>query len=617
LIELLSPARDLETGVAAVNCGADAVYIGAARFGARAAVGNALADIEALARYAHRYWASVYVTLNTLLYDDELEDAARLARQLYHAGVDALIVQDTGLLELALPPLPLFASTQMHNHSVQRVKFLEKVGFQRVILARELTLEQIREIRAATSLELETFVHGALCVSYSGQCAMSYALGGRSGNRGQCAQPCRCRYTLLDGDGRPRLSNRYLLSLRDLNLFAHLEDLLDAGVTSFKIEGRLKDRGYVMNVVAAYRRRLDALLEERALRPAASGRCQHDFTPDLVKTFNRGYTRYFLLGPPAWPESQEMASLDTAKSTGELLGKIVAVRKYSFILDETAPPLHPGDGLCFFDALHELQGTLVNRVQGREIFPGKMDGLHPGLAVYRNHDRLISQALQRSRAARRLRVNFRLAYLEGHLHLEAVDEDGVCARGEVPAVLDPADKPAQALDTITRQLGKLGDTIFELGDVQIAIQPPRFIPLAMLNALRRQVIAALELERLAQRPRRQGGALRNDFPFPEKRLAYWGNVLNHQAAAFYRRHGVEHIEPAAESGLEMRGRKVMTTRYCLRRQLGACLKEDGAQTLPGPLQMVDEQGNLFGLAFDCQQCVMEITLVERAEAQPA
>ncbi len=613
LIELLSPAKDLETGIAAINCGADAVYIGAARFGARAAAGNSLADIEALASYAHRYWANVYVTLNTLLYDDELEDASRLVEQLYQAGADALIIQDMALLEMDLPPLPLFASTQMHNHTVERVQFLEKVGFQRVILARELTLEQIRRIRAETTIELETFVHGALCVSYSGQCAMSYALGGRSGNRGQCAQPCRRRYTLLDGEARSRLQDRYLLSLRDLNLSDHLADLLEAGVTSFKIEGRLKDRDYVMNVVAAYRRRLDALLDEMALRPAASGRCQHDFTPDLARTFNRGYTTYFLPGPPDSQSGDGMASLDTPKSTGESLGKIQAVGKRSFTLDETSPPLHPGDGLCFFDANRELSGTLVNQVRGREIFPEKMDGLRPGLALYRNHDHAFTLALERSHAARLVRVDFRLAYAGGHLHLEAVDEDGVRVAVQAPAACVPAEKPAQMAEAVTRQLGRLGGTIFTAGDIHLDLAEMIFIPLAVLNDLRRRAASALEAARLAQRLRRQGGALKNDFPYPEKRLDYWGNVLNQKAEAFYRRHGVEQIELAVESGLEMRGRKVMTTRYCLRRQLCACLKESGARTLPGPLQMTDEQGNVFDLIFDCKRCVMEVYLAGRGE----
>src|SRR5512146_2010374 len=307
-VELLAPAKDLETGVAAIACGADAVYIGAAKFGAREAAGNSLGDIAALVSYAHKYWARVYVTLNTLLYDEELPQVERMACELCEAGADALIIQDAGLLELDLPPLPLFASTQMHNHTPERVAFLEHAGFQRAILARELSLEQIREIRQKTSIELETFIHGALCVSYSGQCYMSYAIGGRRGNRGQCAQPCRKAYSLLGADGQELVHSRYLLSLRDFNLSSALADLIDAGVCAFKIEGRLKDKAYVMNVVAHYRTLLDGLLERRALRPAASGTVQLDFEPDPLKTFNRGYTSYFFKGRGA-----PLASPDTPK----------------------------------------------------------------------------------------------------------------------------------------------------------------------------------------------------------------------------------------------------------------------------------------------------------------
>ena len=332
-IELLSPARDLETGMAAINCGADAIYLGPSRFGAREAVGNPLEDIERLAAYAHKYWAKVYVTVNTLLHDEELEDVQKLVSQLYQAGADAMIIQDAGLLELDLPPLPLFASTQMHNHTPERVAFLEKVGFQRAILARELTLDQIREIRARTHIELETFIHGALCVSYSGQCYMSYAIGGRSGNRGQCAQPCRRLYSLVGADGKTVANNRYLLSLRDLNLSQSAGDLIDAGICSFKIEGRLKDKSYVMNVVGYYRRLLDEILKQRNLRPSASGAVHLDFEPNPNKTFNRGYTTYFLHGRGSrwlpwirqnrWANRWEMWS----KQTGVLLRWSLRLRR--------------------------------------------------------------------------------------------------------------------------------------------------------------------------------------------------------------------------------------------------------------------------------------------------
>src|SRR5512133_3326526 len=356
-VELLAPAKDLETGMAAINSGADAVYIGGAKFGARDAAGNSLDDIRALVNYAHKYWARIYVTVNTLLYDAEIEPVQQLINELYEAGADALIIQDVGLLELDLPPLPLFASTQMHNHTPERVAFLEKVGIQRAILARELSIEQIRAIRAKTTLELETFIHGALCVSYSGQCYMSYALGGRSGNRGQCAQPCSRPYQLLDKNGAVIQDGRYLLSLKDFNAAKALPDLLDAGVRSFKIEGRLKDVAYVRNTVGYYRQQLDRLLEGKAdFRPASSGKVLFDFQPNPLKTFNRGYTSYFLYG-----RKEPVGSPDTPKALGEPLGRVARLERGSFVLDSRAE-IHRADGLCFFNSQRELVGTIVNEV---------------------------------------------------------------------------------------------------------------------------------------------------------------------------------------------------------------------------------------------------------------
>ena len=609
MIELLAPAKDLETGQAAINCGADAVYIGAARFGARQAAGNALADIEKLAAYAHRYWARVYATVNTLLHDDEIEDAVRLIGQLYQAGVDALIIQDVGLLECDLPPLPLFASTQMHNHTPERVAFLEKVGFQRAILARELSLEQIAAIRAATSIELETFVHGALCVCYSGQCYLSCALGGRSGNRGQCAQPCRKRYSLVDRDGKMLLRNRYLLSLKDLNLSDSLRDLLQAGVTSFKIEGRLKDSNYVMNVVGHYRRQLDALLPDFGQRPAGSGQVELGFSPDLAKTFNRGYTSYYLRG-----RSSPVASPETPKHTGELLGKVLAVGKTSFTLD-AAVLLHNGDGITFFDAAGELQGALVNRVEGRTVYPAKMDGIQKDALIYRNHDHEFLQGVEKSRPERRIALRLRLSETTTGIQLEAQDEDGNQVVETLACEKAPADKPDQACQTIERQLARLGESAFTCTRLEIDLPHMLFLPVSILNALRRAVVERLEAERLRMRPRPTGGALKNDAPYPESKLTYRGNVLNRKAELFYARHGVTEIEPAAESGLDMTGRKVMTTKHCLKHELGMCPRQGQAERLEEPLFLIDDDGRRMKLAFNCRECVMEIFLAGEGTAQ--
>jgi 23S rRNA 5-hydroxycytidine C2501 synthase len=608
-VELLAPAKDLEAGMAAINCGADAVYVGGARFGAREAAGNNFDDIQALIRYAHKYWARVYVTVNTLLHDEELPQAEKFIRDLYEIGADALIIQDAGLLELALPPIPLFASTQMHNVSPQKIAFFEQVGIQRVILARELSLEQIRAIRANTSIELEAFVHGALCVSYSGQCWMSYALGGRSGNRGQCAQPCRRPYRLIDGSGAVVEDQRYLLSLRDMNQSDALGDLLDAGVRSFKIEGRLKDKTYVMNVVGHYRQKLDALLSGRGLRAASSGRVHFDFAPNPRKTFNRGFTSYFLRGRKA-----PVGAPDTPKATGEPVGRVTKLGRGSFTLDGQIE-LHSGDGLCFFNQQRELVGTSVNDAQGRVIRPAKMDGLSVGTLIFRNHDHQFLSQLEKSKTERKIAIRLRLAETISGLALFAQDEDGNEAMFALPLEKTRAEKPEQAVAAIEKQLNKMGGTEFECSFVRSDLSEELFVPLGALNALRRGVLEALAAERAANYPRQTGGARRSETQYPERALDYQGNVLNEKARAFYQRHGVEQIEPAAESGLDMTGRLVMTTRHCIKHQLGACPrypdpKAQAVRTLEEPLTLLDEQGNKFPLRFNCKKCEMEVYFLE-------
>jgi collagenase-like PrtC family protease len=609
-IELLAPAQNLEVGLAAIDSGADAVYIGAPQFGARARAGNSLEDIAALVRHAHTYWARVYVTVNTLLYDEELPEAVRLLHRLHDIGVDAAIVQDVGLLERDLPPLPLIASTQMHNHTPERVAFLEQVGFRRVILARELSLEQIRAIRARTSLELECFVHGALCVSYSGQCYMSYAVGGRSGNRGECAQPCRRRYSLVDAEDRVLVEGRHLLSLRDLNLGEHLEELLDAGVTSFKIEGRLKDRAYVTNVVSWYRQQLDRLLAERGLARSSSGHSRVDFEPDVTNTFNRGYTTYFVHG-----RGEPPGSIKSPKMVGERVGAVASVSGNEFTVD-TPLELHSGDGLTWFDVHGELTGTLVNAVERagervRLMVEGSR-GIHPGLEIYRNRDHAFLRQVEQSRPVRQMMVQLRLETTPDGFRLQATDEDGNVAASTLTADVSEAalaHKPVQAEATARRQLEKTGNTPFTAVEVELAWDRPYFLPVSALNELRREVLTNLLDAREANRPRMSGGVERNDVPYPEMTLTYRGNVLNRQAAAFYRRHGVTEIEPAAESGLDMEGRVVMRTRYCLKHQLGLCSGDPAGRKDPGwaePLSLVDEDGRRYRLRFRCAECEMEI-----------
>lgn len=599
-IELLAPAKDAPTARTAIECGADAVYLGAPRFSAREAAGNSVSDIQQVAAFAHQYYAKVYVALNTLLRDEELPAAEKMIRQLHEAGIDGLIVQDVGLLELDLPPVPLIASTQMHNATVEKVQFLEQVGFSRAILARELTLDQIREIRSQTQVELECFIHGALCVGASGQCYLSYALGGRSGNRGQCAQPCRRLYSLTDQAGEEIVKDRHLLSLKDLCLADHLEELIDAGVTSFKIEGRLKDLPYVANTVGFYRRRLDAILAARGLRRSSSGTVRLAFEPNLERTFNRGFTDYGFTG-----RNGPMASMDTPKSIGEFIGTVVRIEKSCFVLDGNRE-LHNADGLCFFDSQKNLDGTVVNRVEGRRVYPQKMQGIRTGLEIYRNFDYAFSRTLAGRAAERKIGLTISLREAPDGLTLSATDEDGNQAEVTI-GEKQPAEKKEAAEQTIRTQLTKLGNTIFECTDLKLQTQDMYFLPVSRLNAAKRELVERLLQARETNRPRPTGGVQRNDVRYPQGHLTYLGNALNARARAFYRRHRVETIEPAAESGIDLSGKVVMTTKYCLRRELGLCTGRNGKAPAE-PLILEDEDGRRYSVRFRCGDCGMDILL---------
>jgi len=600
-IELLAPAKDGPTARAAILCGADAVYLGADRFGAREAAGNAMSVVREVVDFAHQYYARVYVTLNTLLHDRELPAARKMAHQLYDLGVDALIIQDVGLLELDLPPLPLIASTQMHNATVEKVKFWEDVGFSRVILARELTLEQIRQIRSRTYIELECFIHGALCVGASGQCYLSYALGGRSGNRGQCAQPCRRLHSLQDQRGKVLAEHRHLLSLKDLNLSEHLEELIDAGITSLKIEGRLKDIPYVANTVGFYRQKLDSILSRKGLERGSSGSVRLGFQPNPVKTFNRGFTDYGLAG-----KFSSVAALDTPKSIGEYVGTVARVEESAFVL-EGAHDLHNADGICFLDRQRNLAGTVVNGIDGRRVYPQKMSGIYARQEIYRNLDHAFSRRFAGRIAERKIRLSMLLEESAQGLILCGVDEDGNRARVEIVGERQPARKKEAARQTILTQLTRLGHTIFDCSEVQLRTTDTYFLAVSRLNAAKRELIEQILRTRQANRPRRTGGMPKNAVPYPEKHLTYLGNALNEKACAFYRRHGVQSIAPAAESGLDLSGQVVMTTRYCLRRELGLCQRE-GSEPAE-PLLLVDEDGRQLELRFRCGPCCgMEVFL---------
>ena len=589
VVELLAPAKDLESGATAIDCGADAVYIGAPRFGAREAAGNSIEDIAALCERAHKYWARVYVTVNTLLRNSELEEAEQLIRNLHSVGIDGLIIQDTGILQMDLPPIPLIASTQMHNNSPQRVKFLEDVGFSRAILARELDIDQIKEIRKQTTMELECFVHGSLCVGYSGQCYLSYALGGRSGNRGQCAQPCRKLYSLLDSNDEVLVKDSHLLSLKDLNLSAHLEELLQAGISSFKIEGRLKDRAYVANIVSFYRQKLDEL----GVKKSSSGRAEPGFTPDPNKTFNRSYTSYFLHAP-----NEKVGRPQTPKMVGERIGVVKSAGR-KFVRIEPEVKLHPGDGICFFNRRGELRGSIVNEVDDAMVAPDKPKGIEAGMTLYRNHDHEFLNQIKKADPQRLIDVRMLVADCVDGLKLQVTDEDGCEATFTVECEKIPAQKPDRAIENIKTQLSKTGGTIFSCSVVRIELSEPLFVPMSALNSLRRGALDKLMEARLAERPVPTGAAMKNDVPYPVDTLTFEGNVLNELSAAFYRQHGVVRFDPAAESGIDLSGQKVMTTRYCVRHQLDMC----GDDT---PLFMADGEGHRLELRFDCTRCGMDI-----------
>ena len=605
-IELLAPAKDADTGIAAINCGADAVYIGAKKFGAREDAGNSVEDIHALCRYAHKYFAKVYVTLNTLLRDDEIPDAVNLIAQLHDAGIDALIIQDMGLLECDLPPIPLFASTQLHNTSAEKTAFLEKVGFDRVILARELDLDRIRDIRSHTQIALECFVHGALCVSYSGQCYLSYAIGRRSGNRGQCAQPCRRKYSLSDKNGKILSAPRHLLCLKDLNLSEYLKELIDAGITSFKIEGRLKDKSYVMNIVSFYRQKLDLILQEMNLKKGSSGKSVIDFTPDPYKTFNRGYSRYFIRG-----RHKSLSTWDTPKSLGEKIGRVISAAKDHFSIDSDKN-LRAGDGICFFDKNQQLCGTSINKADGSKIYPEKMSGIEKGVVIYRNHDHAFLSELKKSRAVRSIEVSLILDETPDGFSLTAKDEDGVSAGVCISCQKQAAEKKEQAKAAIEKQLVKFGGTEFVCAELVLNLTDSWFIPLSELNALRRNVLEKLSQARQEQRPVRTRRIIPNDAAYPETELSYSGNVLNQKAKKFYQRHGVVRIMPAAESGVDMHGKKVMTTKYCLNYEFGRCSGKPPLTPTLSPigereaLYLTDEDGRKFRLDFDCVNCEMAV-----------
>ena len=608
-LELLAPAKNADIGIEAINHGADAIYIGGPAFGARANAENSVADIERLARHAHRFGARVFVTCNTILHDEEVDSATRLIRQIAEAGADALIVQDMGLLELDLPPIQLHASTQTDIRHPEKARFLQDVGFSQIVLAREMSLPEIRKVAAATDCALEFFVHGALCVAFSGQCYISHAHTGRSANRGECSQACRLPYDLADKDGNLVASNQHLLSMKDNNQSANLRALADAGISSFKIEGRYKDMAYVKNITAHYRLLLDQLMEDAPeYSRTSAGRSTFLFQPLADKTFNRGATDYFVNG-----RSADIGAFDSPKFVGEPVGSVIRLDgKSRRHFDTTsAVELHNGDGLSFYGRKGELIGLRVNRaekigedfrIHTAERLPAE---LFPGSGVFRNHDHEFEKMLEKKSAERRIAVDAVLAETPDGFALTLTDETGVSATASLLHAKDAAKDAERAAASLRDGLAKLGATIFAARSVALQITAPWFLPAGAINALRRDAAEKLEAARLTQLPPLPRRApVEPPAPYPQTELSYLANVLNQKARDFYHRHGVELIEAAYEANEHLDDASLMITKHCLRYSFNLCPKEvKGIK--PDPMTLINGKEKLT-LRFDCKRCEMHV-----------
>jgi putative protease len=625
-LELLAPAKNADIGIEAVRHGADAVYIGGPAFGARVGAGNTVQDIERLTAFAHRFHAKIFITLNTIFRDDEIEEARRLAWQMYEAGADALILQDMGLLEMDLPPVELHASTQTDIRTPERARFLADTGFSQIVLARELSLPEIRAIRAkvtppspsvplpegdgsSAAPVLEFFIHGALCVAFSGQCYISHAHTGRSANRGECSQACRLPYNLEDKQGRIVAFDKHLLSMKDNDQSANLRALADAGIRSFKIEGRLKDMAYVKNSTAHYRQLLDRIIEDSPERysRASSGRCSFTFDPRPEKTFNRGATDYFVNGRHA-----DIAAFDTPSFAGAASGVITRIGPDWFEVD-SEEDFANGDGISYLSRGRKLAGLRINVAQGKRLFPNEMpddpEGFKPGVEIHRNRDQAFERLLEKESAERRIGVTVELAEAADGFALTLTDEDGIEGRAALAHAKEPAKNPERALATIAESLGKFGATDFKAADVRIALAEPWFLPASAINALRRDAVDALVAAREAARPRpRRALPVEPPAVYPERELSYLANVLNSRARDFYKRHGVQLIADAYEADTTPGEVSLMITKHCLRYSHSLCPKEAKGWVTgvnAEPMTLVNGKERLT-LRFDCKACEMHV-----------
>lgn len=616
-IELLAPAKDAATAIAAIDHGADAVYMGASAFGARSQAGNGMAEIAQVARYAHRFGVKLYITVNTIVYDNELEQIRKLIWDIWREGADAIIVQDLAITRMALPPIALHASTQCDTRTPEKAVFLEKCGFTRIVLARELTLDEIAGIRRQVHADLEVFVHGALCVSYSGDCQASYMLTGRSANRGECCQVCRFKFDLEDGQGNKIIKGKHLLSLRDMNRIENLEALLEAGASSLKIEGRLKDAAYVKNVVGAYRKKLDSIIAAHPdrYRRASHGRPVLSFNPDPSLSFNRGFTDYFLKSPN--PSAASMATFNSPKWTGKPVGKVLRQGKEA-ITAALECRLNNGDGLGYYDSSGEFKGFRLNRIDGDRLFPAGNVRIAPGTLIYRNADKERTDMLSRETAIRKIDVSMTLEWRNHILVLVMRDECGY----EITVAEESERQIARTPQTDRRrkELEKLGDTIFNSLGVQ-DLCGDTFIPASILAKLRRRGVEMLESARAAAYRAEKPGTPSSGISLPHGyEVTRHDNIANEVSARFYSAlsaAGTRNLPRAIEvshgktvsDNMEGEGIRVMETRYCLRREMGKCLKTSAGKELPSKLFLTSE-GNRFRLEFDCRNCRMQVWLLK-------
>lgn len=603
-IEILAPARDLIGGMAAINSGADAVYIGAPQFGARSNANNSIEDVAALVKYAHLFNAQVFVVMNTILYDNELETCRAMIWELYDIGVDALIIQDMAIMEMDLPPIVLHASTQANNRDADKIKFLKDAGIKRVVLARELNLHQIKTIYDHADVELEFFVTGALCVSFSGNCYMSVANGERSANRGSCAQNCRLPYNLIDGNGDTLIRNSHLLSIKDLDVSDQIPNLIEAGIVSFKIEGRLKDVAYVKNNVSYLRQKLDSFLEgsDKYIK-ASSGKCTYTFDSTLSRTFNRGYTDYFVNERHA-----SIGSWESPKSKGQYIGKLIRTIGEAYEI-ENGELLNNGDGLCFINENNEADGIYVNKAENGKVYPNVLKEIKDGTFIYRNNDTAFIKIVEREDSAiRKIGTTLLLTENENGFELIATDEDGNISTVKLEHAKEPTKTGESIEENIKVQLAKTGFTPYSADEINVMFSQNWFLPISKINEMRRNVFEQLSEIRLANYKREEHQLVKTSHPYPETKLDFMYNVSNKTARKFYERHGVTEIEKAFELQWDPGKSRVMTTKYCIKYELKKCpihQKDIVGVKVKEPLVL--KQGELeYKLKFNCKPCEMEI-----------